>query len=162
MRLGVISDTHGNEVNTRRAIVLLDSLEVDVVLHCGDIGTTQVASLLGNCRWQTHFVLGNTDYDGRSLAAAIRSAGMEFHDQFANLKFDGVRVALLHSHDATKFAQVTTNGDYKLVCYGHTHTKKIERVGETLVLNPGALHRANPHSLAIVDLPTLEATIIDL
>ena len=35
-------------------------------------------------------------------------------------------------------------------------------VGETLVLNPGALYRANPHSIAVVELPSLEATIVPL
>ncbi len=162
MRLGIISDTHGNAENTHRAIVLLESLEVETVLHCGDIGTVEVVALLARCAWPTHFVLGNTDYDEQTLAAAIKSAGMIFHDQFADLRIEGVRIALLHSHDAKKFAQVTTSGEYDLVCYGHTHAKKIERRGRTLILNPGALHRANPHSLAIVDLLQPDATIIDL
>jgi predicted phosphodiesterase len=48
------------------------------------------------------------------------------------------------------------------VCYGHTHLAAIERLGRTLSLNPGALYRANPHSLAIVELKSLEATIIAL
>jgi hypothetical protein len=33
-------------------------------------------------------------------------------------------------------------------------------VGGTMALNPGALYRANPHSLAIVELPDIDATII--
>ena len=48
------------------------------------------------------------------------------------------------------------------MCYGHTHVAAIERHGKTLALNPGALYRANPHSLAIVDLPELEATFVTL
>jgi hypothetical protein len=38
----------------------------------------------------------------------------------------------------------------------------IERHGHTLALNPGALYRADPHSLAVVELATLQATIISL
>jgi predicted phosphodiesterase len=49
-----------------------------------------------------------------------------------------------------------------LVCYGHTHVAAIEQRGPTLVVNPGALYRANPHSLAVIDLPELEALIINL
>ena len=34
------------------------------------------------------------------------------------------------------------------------------RQGSTQVLNPGALYRANPHTIAIVDLPSLAITRI--
>ena len=54
------------------------------------------------------------------------------------------------------------SGDYDLVCYGHTHAAEQHREGKTLVLNPGALYRADPHSLAVVELETLEATIVPL
>jgi hypothetical protein len=37
---------------------------------------------------------------------------------------------------------------------------KQEHCGRTLVLNPGALYRATPHSIAVVELPTLRATIV--
>jgi hypothetical protein len=30
------------------------------------------------------------------------------------------------------------------------------------VLNPGALYRANPHTIAVVDLATMEATIVPI
>jgi predicted phosphodiesterase len=46
------------------------------------------------------------------------------------------------------------------VCHGHTHRRREERVGKTLVLNPGAIYRANPHTFAIVDLPLLEVTSV--
>ena len=38
MRIGVISDTHGQVANTLAAVRMLESLEVQAVLHCGDIG----------------------------------------------------------------------------------------------------------------------------
>jgi predicted phosphodiesterase len=37
----------------------------------------------------------------------------------------------------------------------HGHVPREERVGKTLVLNPGALYRANPRTFAVVDLPEL-------
>jgi predicted phosphodiesterase len=81
---------------------------------------------------------------------------------FGDLKIGGRRIALLHSDDHNKFFDARTSGDYDLVCYGHTHVAKLERVESTIVLNPGALYRANPHSLAIVDLDTMHAEIINL
>jgi hypothetical protein len=160
MRLGVISDTHGHVELTRPAVRMLESLEVDAVLHCGDIGSIEIVNLFA--AWPTHFVFGNCDYNTDELAAAIRKAGQTCHGLFGDLEFDGVRVALLHSHERRRFREAIDSGDYQLVCYGHTHVAAIDRHGETLVVNPGAIYRAEPHSLAIIDVPAVEATIIKL
>jgi uncharacterized protein len=160
MRLGVISDTHGQVQLTRLAVRMLESLEVDVVLHCGDIGSMEVVELFS--AWPTHFVFGNCDENLDAFAAAISKTGQTCHGLFGELEFDGVKVALLHSHERRRFRQAIDGGQYGLVCYGHTHVAAIDRHGDTVVLNPGAIYRASPHSIAVVELPTVEATIIEL
>jgi putative phosphoesterase len=160
VRLGIISDTHDQVALTRPAVRLFESLDVEVVLHCGDIGSMAVVELFA--AWPTHFVFGNCDDDLEEFTATIRAAGQTCHGLFGDLEFDGVRVALLHSHDRRRFRQTIDSGDYRLVCYGHTHVAAVDHRGETLVVNPGAIYRANPHSVAIVDLPAVEATIIEL
>jgi len=160
MRIGVISDTHGNVANTRAAVRMLEALEVEALLHCGDIGAVEIPRLLA--AWPAHFVLGNCDYDADGLRAAIEQAGLHYAGRFGDLTLGGRRIALLHSDDARAFQRACTSGQYDLVCYGHTHRAEQHRESATLVLNPGALHRANPHSLAVVELATLEATIVPL
>jgi putative phosphoesterase len=139
---------------------MFESLGVDVVLHCGDICSMEIVELFA--KWPTHFVFGNCDENFDEFARSIRSAGQICHGMFGDVQLDGVRIAMLHSHDGRRFRQTITSGDYRLVCYGHTHVAAIDRRGETLVLNPGAIYRANPHSVAIVELPTVEATIVNL
>jgi putative phosphoesterase len=139
---------------------MLDSLEVDAVLHCGDIGSIAVVEMFAG--WQAHFVFGNCDSQHEKFAKQIGQLGQRCHGLFGDLEFEGLRVALLHSHDGRRFRQTIDSGDYALVCYGHTHVAAIDRRGKTLVVNPGAIYRANPHSVAIVDLPALEATIVKL
>jgi putative phosphoesterase len=160
MRIGVISDTHGQVANTLAAVRMLESLEVQAVLHCGDICSEEIPRLLA--AWPAHFVFGNCDRDFDSLRAAIEKQGMACYGWFGNIELAERRVALLHSHDARLFHHVCTSQDYDLVCYGHTHAAEQHRRGKTLVLNPGALYRANPHSVAIVDLTTMDASIIKL
>ncbi|MCC7474514.1 MAG: YfcE family phosphodiesterase [Pirellulales bacterium] len=160
MRLGIISDTHGQVDLARYAVRMLESLEVETVLHCGDIGSIAVAELFAP--WPTHFVLGNCDDISPAFAEAIRQTGQTCHGQFGDLVFEGVRVALLHSHDRRRFRQAIEQGEYGLVCYGHTHIAAIDHHGGTIVLNPGAIYRADPPSLAVIDLPSLEATIVKL
>lgn len=160
MRLGIISDTHGHVDLTRPAVRMLESLEVDTVLHCGDIGSMAVVELFA--LWPTHFVFGNCDENLDRFAAAIRAAGQTCHGLFGDLEIDGVRIALLHSHERRRFREAIDSGDYRLICYGHTHVAAIDPRGDTLVVNPGAIYRADPHSVAIIDLPAVETTIIEL
>lgn len=158
MRLGIVSDSHGHVDLTRPAVRMLESLEVERVLHCGDIGSAEVVEQFA--QWPTDFVFGNCDYNHADLSAAIEAAGQTCHGVFGEIEIDGKRIALLHSDDHRKFQEVTQSGEWDLVCYGHTHVAKIEHLGKTLVINPGAIYRANPHSIAIVELPELTANII--
>jgi len=159
--LGVVSDTHGQASFARAAVRMLESLDVDLVLHCGDIGTIEIVELFAP--WPTHFVFGNTDWDCDELRQAMRVAGHTCHERFGTLEAGGRKIAFLHGDDSRLFDQTTTSGRYDLVCFGHTHRPE-QRVTPrgTLVLNPGALYRANPHTFATVDLASLTATIIPL
>lgn len=159
-RIGVVSDTHGQVTNTRQAVRMLSSLHVGLVLHCGDIGTPQVIELFTD--WPTHFVFGNVDEDRDELREAIRAAGLVCHDRFGSLMIGDRRIAFLHSDDTRLFAQTTRSNEWDLVCYGHTHKAEHHRQGRTLVLNPGAIYRASPHSLAVVTLSDLDVTIVPL
>jgi putative phosphoesterase len=158
MLLGVVSDTHGHVQNAQAAARMLASLEVEAVLHCGDIGSTAIPAVFS--AWPTHYVLGNVDHDQNELRQAVEAAGGIFHGRFGEVALGGRRIALLHSDDAKRFQSTIASGDYDLVCYGHTHEADKRRQGRTLVLNPGALYRANPHRIAIVDLATMAVTSI--
>jgi hypothetical protein len=160
MRIGVISDTHGHVPNTLAAVRMLESLDVAELLHCGDLCSCEIPRLLS--AWPAHYVFGNCDIDLDAMRQAIAAAGGLCHGWFGDLSLGGRQVALIHSHDARRFRQVTTSGQYDLVCYGHTHAAEFHREGRTLLLNPGALYRANPHTIAVVDLATLAAKIISL
>jgi len=156
MRIGVISDTHGSVPNIMQAVSLLEQQNVSVVLHCGDIVSAGTIPLFAE--WPTHFVFGNCDIDLADLRLAIAEAGQTCHGRFGTLELDGRHIALIHSDDARRFQETIDSGLYDLVCYGHTHHYEHHRVGKTLVLNPGAVYRANPHSFAVVDLSTMQVT----
>lgn len=158
MLIGVVSDTHAQMEFTRRAIRMLESLDVELVVHCGDIGSTEIVTLFR--QWPTHFVFGNVDSDRAALRQAIAAAGHTCHERFGELELAGRRIAFLHGDDTALLRQTSTNGRWDLVCYGHTHQAKEHRSGETLLLNPGALYRAHPHTFAVVKLPELETTTI--
>ncbi|HZZ29308.1 MAG TPA: YfcE family phosphodiesterase [Pirellulales bacterium] len=156
MLLGVISDTHGQVPNARSAVHMLESLGVEAVLHCGDIGSAEIVPLLA--KWPTYYVFGNVDGEvAAELRAAIQQAGQTCLERFGSLELGGVKIALLHGDDSRLLEQTIAQGKHALVCHGHTHVPRWEQVGSTRVLNPGAVHRANPHTIAVVELPKLQA-----
>ncbi len=162
MLLGVVSDTHGQVSYAREAVRMLESFGVNVVLHCGDIGSAAIVPLFGT--WPTHFVFGNVDVgpQAEEIRSAIETAGQTCHGRFGALEMAGVKVALLHGDNQKLLARTIADGQHALVCHGHTHVPRNEQIGNTLVLNPGALFRATPHTLAIVELPSLNVEIIPL
>jgi len=160
MRIGVVSDTHGHMKSTESAVRLLAGQNVALVLHCGDIGSAAIVSQFS--AWPTHFVFGNVDHDEEALDRAIEEAGQTNHRRFGTLALDNREIAFLHSDDRELFEETIESNRWDVVCYGHTHVAEQHRVGRTLVLNPGALFRANPRSFAVVDLASLEAVHVPL
>jgi len=158
MLIGVVSDTHGHVEYTREAVRVLKSCQVEAVIHCGDIGTPAIVRLFDG--WPTHFVFGNCDDDKAGLRAAMQTAGQTCHERFGSLELLGKRIAFLHGDDSRLLAETASAGSWHLVCYGHTHQASEERQGGTIVLNPGALYRATPHSIALVQLPELVVTTV--
>jgi uncharacterized protein len=160
MRIGVLSDTHGNLSSTRSAARALEAEQVEQVIHCGDVGSVDVVSLL--TRWPAHFVFGNCDPDHELLRQAVEGNFQTFHGPFGSLDLGKRRVAFLHGDDHRRLRESIASQEFDLVCYGHTHVPEHHFEGRTLVLNPGALYRANPRTLAVVDLSELTVVRIEI
>jgi len=158
VRIGIVSDTHGQSRYTLDSIRMLQSLEVSQVIHCGDVGSAEIVRLFQF--WPTHFVLGNVDRETERYGEAAEQSGNRFWDRFGELEIAGVRIAFLHGDDTQRLRATIASGAYDVVCHGHTHVPEIRQVGRTMVLNPGALYRAKSHTIAILELPALVATHI--
>jgi putative phosphoesterase len=158
--LGVVSDTHGDIPNTQKAIRMFESRRVQMVVHCGDIGSPEIPRLFAP--WPTHYVLGNVDGNVSVLRSVIEESGQTLHGRFGTIAAGGRRIALIHSDDVALFHEAIDSHDWDLVCYGHTHQAKCRLDARTLVLNPGAVHCGYPPSVALVDLASLGVTSIPL
>ncbi|HEY1067704.1 MAG TPA: YfcE family phosphodiesterase [Pirellulales bacterium] len=160
MLIGVVSDTHGRVPTARKAAVLLESLGVEKIIHCGDIDSPAIPSVFA--AWETHYVQGNNDYDEFALRRAVAEAKGIWHGAQGSVVWANRTIAFLHGDRPAALKAASLNADNSLVCFGHTHCYSLQRNGETVVLNPGALHRANPYTFAVVDLATLDVHRIEV
>ena len=161
MRIGVISDTHAHVHNTRSAVRMLESLDVEAVLHCGDICSTEIPPLLA--AWPTHFVYGNCDHkQALSLQQAVHGIGETLHRPFGQVEVEGKKIAFVHGDDTAFLEELENSGEFDFLFYGHTHKAEEHRTGRTRVINPGALHRANPKTLILLDLPAGDVERIEV
>lgn len=154
MQICVLGDTHGHIEYTTQAIREIEKHNVEVVIHCGDIGHPEIVGLFTGK--PTHFVFGNVDHDVADLRMAIEQADLTCHERQGDIELGDRRIGFLHGDDGGLLMQMIDSQDFDLICYGHTHEKEVHKEGRTVVLNPGALYRASPHTIAIVDLETMD------
>jgi putative phosphoesterase len=152
MRNGIVSDSHGNTAMVLEALDRLRERGIETVLHCGDIDDAFSVHLFED--FTTHFVFGNCDSDRSGIRRAVAVAGLTLHEPYGKLELAGKRIAFLHGDDRRLFQEVEQSGTYDFLFYGHTHQAAEHVTGKTRVINPGALHRARPKTVLVLDLET--------
>ena len=162
MRIAIVSDTHSRHRTVSKALALIEAHDVSAILHCGDIEDAETVHLFR--QFPTHFVLGNCDSDSPELRCAIDESGATLQEPFGNLEMDGKKIAWLHGDDLRLFREVERSGHFDYLFYGHSHHPEQHRTGPTLVVNPGALHRATVKSFVVLDLATgkLESVPVEM
>ncbi len=160
MRLAILSDTHSRHATVARALEVVGSRHVDLILHCGDIDDVMTIELFPS---NTHFVFGNCDADRDELREAIARTGATLHEPFGHLDLTGVFLAFLHGDNAQLLRDLESSAAFRFIFYGHTHVAREHVVGSTRVINPGALYRARPKTFLILDLPTeaMETVVVE-
>lgn len=188
MRIGIVSDIHGNAAGLRAALDRMG--DVDELLCLGDVveeyrfDNDSVAVLRDR---DARCVLGNHDIgflgpDG----VRARAAAHVDHDLVAwlgshPLRIDtvvaGQRLVMTHASPCAPFTQYVlpqspelkriAEVDAEYVLIGHTHKQMATRVGTPLVVNPGSVGQGRDHSngrklsYAVLDATTGEVTFDD-
>jgi len=188
VRLGIVSDIHGNAEALLTALDLMRP--VDEIFCLGDSisqyrFSNDVVGLLRDRNVTT--ILGNHEEiffsDAGARARDAKGIDQELLNWLAarprqlELDISGKRIILAHStpwppggdyvYDTsanfTKFGAVAAD----IVMYGHTHQPLARRVGTTLVINPGSVGEGRPtrdgflHSCAVLDLENDAVDILD-
>ena len=124
MVIGLISDTHGQ----LRPSVHSALAGVDLILHAGDVGGDDILLELAIIA-PVKAVYGNTDdiNDPNLTSELALTAG-------------GLSIHVSHGHEVGSPTAQRLLAKYKqdIVVYGHTHRQLVSRIGNQLLVNPGA------------------------
>lgn len=152
MKIGIVSDSHGHDETLRRAVDLLVERGAEAIVHCGDVGAEACIDVLAASGRPTYVVSGNTDRAIPHLIDLAAAAGIEFHWEVIEVPLgNGQFLVATHGHDPELVSELVAGQQFPYVCVGHSHRVRDERRGRTRIINPGALHRAVPHTAALLD-----------
>jgi putative phosphoesterase len=161
MHLGILSDTHGQLARTVRAVTTLINQGAEALVHCGDLTGPEIVHACCTAGRPCWFVLGNCDYDEPGLRAAIDATGSVCLGYGGIIELGGRRVAVTHGDRPEEVRRlVAERPDYLLS--GHSHRRADHRDGPTRHINPGALHRATPWTVALLDLAADDLRFLEI
>ncbi len=164
MKIAIISDSHDNLANIKKAFNIVNKEKIKTVLHCGDIcATITLAEIAKIFPGNLHIVFGNVDGDFFRITkfSFDKFKKLKVWGELGKIKIDNKKIAFIHLPELAKGLAATRK--YDLVFYGHTHKPWQEKIGKTKLVNPGNLaglfYRA---TFAIYDTKTdkLELKII--
>ena len=151
MRILVVSDSHGNNENVKKAIEKAG--KIDYLIHLGDVGANY-REIETMARVPAYIVAGNTDYIP------------ELKDRLI-LMFGQHRIYAVHGHREGVSMGLSTlrynalQNECDIALYGHTHVPYLdENPDDVTILNPGSvsLPRQDDHrkTYAIIEIDDYE------
>jgi len=164
MLLGLMADTHDNIHLIDRAVERLNEEGVELVLHAGDYVSPFTVPHFKAMEARLIGVYGNNEAERAILKRRFQEAGMELRGYFAEVRCGGIRIALLHGHEAELLNSLIRSEAFDVVVYGHTHRAEVKKIGETLIVNPGEVcgYLTGRCTIAVLDAETLECRILDV
>lgn len=162
MIVGIIADTHDRLPLVDKAVKRLNEENAELVLHAGDYIAPFVAHHFKPLKAHLIGVLGNNDAEKELLKKFLANIGAELRGRFADVKADGLKVAMLHGEEEDLLKSLIRAESYDVVVHGHTHEAKTYRKGKTLVINPGETcgYLTGKPTIAVLDTKTLDVKTI--
>lgn len=160
MKIAIISDIHGNMAYLEKAKEIIDQEKISIVICCGDIQDEETFSELDSWDQKVYLSFGNADYALRERLdrGLIWAKKMEIFLDYGVVNIDGAKIAFCHYPNLAK--RLADDGRFDIVFYGHSHTPWEDKIGKTILLNPGEIQaRDGKPTFAIYDLEKMNAEL---
>ena len=147
--IGIISDTHENEEAVKKAVAIFKDKNLDFVVHCGDIISPPTLEHYNGLKMK--FVFGNNDGERKGLNKMAKKLGFGEVTDEKEFEYEGRKFYVYHGTIGKILDAAIKSNEYDYVLTGHTHIKRDDKIGSTRVINPGALFRIYPYTIALLD-----------
>lgn len=134
--MGIISDTHSYIANIEKSVRLFSERKVDLVIHAGDYVSPEAVMAFNGIERMIG-ILGNNDVNQEGLDSAFNKINGELRGDLYELEEENMKFIVYHGTLKRKKDTLIQSQNYDVMICGHTHKKEHNRVGKTLVLNPG-------------------------
>jgi putative phosphoesterase len=168
MKICIVSDTHDNRQLLEAAVEQAIDKGAEAILHCGDVVAAGTLSVLHKFNLPVHVIHGNNTGDLYTLnrMASKTDNNLHYYGQDAGIELAGRKIFIVHyPHYARAMA---TTGDWDLVCCGHDHVAKADKIkningGTCVYANPGTTGGVGaPASYIIGDLNDMKFEIFEV
>jgi putative phosphoesterase len=160
--IGIISDTHDNVINIKKAVDLFKKNNVDFVIHAGDV--VAPASLKYFEGLKMKLVFGNCDGDRELIEKKSKELGFEHHGRIMELNISKKKIIVFHG-DKPEINEKIINSRPDYFIHGHTHIPEDKMINNTRVLCPGGHYLGNEkesNKIIILDVKKDNTTFIQL
>ncbi len=136
MKISILSDSHDNWSNMKKAVIESNARGAELLLHAGDLIAPPGIAVLSEFKGRVKFVFGNNEAEKLGLVnKASQYQNIEVCGDIFEGEVGGIKIFMNHY---PKFGELAAkSGDYDLVVFGHTHKLHKESVGDSLLVNPG-------------------------
>ena len=137
--IAIVSDTHENIPLIRKAIDVIKSKNVDLVIHCGDMVSPSTLKEFEGFPFK--FVLGNNDGEIKGLTIFADKLDFELPAFWLDFEYNQKRFLVIHDVEDRYIQERIEAQDYDYVLCGHTHVRSFRKVDNTFIFNPGSFTR---------------------
>lgn len=156
MIIAVISDLHDNTAAWQLLLREFSTLGIETMINCGDTcAPAMLKEMAGTFSGRIHTIFGNVA-DRKLEEQVVKDLpNVTHYGDDGDLTLDGQRI--FFTHQPAEADRAAASGKYDVVCHGHTHLKRWEKIGECFILNPGTAGGMFQYpSFATIQLPSLD------
>ncbi len=157
MLIGIISDSHDNISKLKEAVIKLNDVNADLIIHLGDIVSPFCFDEIDKLNAEFMGVFGNNDGE---LIGLCEKSNHNLYKPPYEISLDNKSFILMH--EPFGLDRLSTIYDYCL--YGHTHNIDVRKTKRGYIINPGELcgYLTGRSTMAIVDTSRNSVQIMDV
>ena len=163
MKIAIMTDSHENWDNLKRAIKISNDHHCNYLLFAGDLISPQGIDILSTFKGDVKIVWGNNENEKIGIIEKSNLySNVGVFGEIYEETIDNTRIFMNHYPKVSYLA--AKSNDYDLCIYGHTHKLSNEFIDNCLLVNPGEIqgHKSNSATFMIYDTQKKNVEVIDI